>query len=227
MQIEFLRNLMTSLTELRVGELMGQIVWLIFLSSLLSVIYLYTGNALSNKKRLAAIFPLMSLTTMLIISIIKVSLTLSLGLVGALSIVRFRAAIKDPEELVYIFLAITLGLGFGATQIELTSVFFGVILVVIAVQAWLRGRFNRVWLEKDSVQLELVFKKKQGLPKVTKILDDDCVEIKLQRMSEDKEQVMVFLIKPKSMESLEMIRGKVKKLDGSLRLRLSQYRPLV
>ncbi len=227
MQIEFLRNLMTSLTELRVGELMGQIVWLIFLSSLLSAIYLYTGNALSNKKRLAAIFPLMSLTTMLIISIIKVSLTLSLGLVGALSIVRFRAAIKDPEELVYIFLAITLGLGFGATQIELTSVFFGVILVVIAVQAWLRGRFNRVWLEKDSVQLELVFKKKQGLPKVTKILDDDCVEIKLQRMSEDKEQVMVFLIKPKSVESLEMIRGKVKKLDGSLRLRLSQYRPLV
>ena len=227
MQIEILRNLTTGLAELRVGELMGQMAWLILLSSLLSVIYLYTGNALSNKKRLAAIFPLMSLTTMLIISIIKVSLTLSLGLVGALSIVRFRAAIKDPEELVYIFLAITLGLGFGAGQIELTSVFFGVILVVIAVQAWLRGRFNRVWLEKDSVQLELVFKKKQELGTVTKILDEYCVEIKLQRISEEKEQVMVFLIKPKSVESLEMIRRESKKLDGSLSLRMSQYRPLV
>ena len=227
MQIEILRNLTTALTELRVGELMGQMVWLILLSSLLSVIYLYTGNALSNKKRLAAIFPLMSLTTMLIISIIKVSLTLSLGLVGALSIVRFRAAIKDPEELVYIFLAITLGLGFGANQIGLTSVFFGVMLVVIVAQAWLRGRFNRVWLEKDSVQLELVFKKKQGLPTVTKILDEHCVEIKLQRMSEEKEQVMVFLIKPKSVESLEMIKREAKELDGSLRLRMSQYRPLV
>jgi uncharacterized membrane protein YhiD involved in acid resistance len=227
MQIEILRNLTTVLTELRVGELMGRMVWLILLSSLLSVIYLYTGNALSNKKRLAAIFPLMSLTTMLIISIIKVSLTLSLGLVGALSIVRFRAAIKDPEELVYIFLAITLGLGFGAGQIGLTSVSFGVILVVIAIQAWLRGRFNRVWLEKDSVQLELVFKKKQGLATVTKILDEHCVEIKLQRMSEEKEQVMVFLIKPKSVESLEMIRRESKKLDENLRLRMSQYRPLV
>jgi len=227
MQIEILRNLTTALTELRVGELMGQMVWLILLSSLLSVIYLYTGNALSNKKRLAAIFPLMSLTTMLIISIIKVSLTLSLGLVGALSIVRFRAAIKDPEELVYIFLAITLGLGFGANQIGLTSVFFGVMLVVIVAQAWLRGRFNRVWLEKDSVQLELVFKKKQGLATITKILDEHCVEIKLQRMSEEKEQVMVFLIKPKSVESLEMIRSKSKKLDENLRLRMSQYRPLV
>jgi uncharacterized membrane protein YhiD involved in acid resistance len=227
MQIEILRNLTTVLTELRVGELMGQMVWLILLSSLLSVIYLYTGNALSNKKRLAAIFPLMSLTTMLIISIIKVSLTLSLGLVGALSIIRFRAAIKDPEELVYIFLTITLGLGFGAGQIGLTSVFFGVMLVVIVVQAWLRGRFNRVWLEKDSVQLELVFKKKQGLATVTKILDEHCVEIKLQRVSEEKEQVMVFLIKPKSVESLERIRKESKKLDENLRLKMSQYRPLV
>ena len=40
------------------------------------------------------------MTTMVIISIVKSSLALSLGLVGALSIVRFRAAIKEPEELV-------------------------------------------------------------------------------------------------------------------------------
>ena len=41
-------------------------------------------------------------------------LALSLGLVGALSIVRFRAAIKEPEELAYLFLTISVGLGFGA-----------------------------------------------------------------------------------------------------------------
>ena len=46
------------------------------------------------------------MTTMLIISIVKSSLALSLGLVGALSIIRFRAAIKEPEELAYLFLAI-------------------------------------------------------------------------------------------------------------------------
>ena len=44
----------------------------------------------------------------------KSSLALSLGLVGALSIVRFRTPIKEPEELGYLFLIIAVGLGFGA-----------------------------------------------------------------------------------------------------------------
>ena len=46
-------------------------------------------------------FFVLSLTTMIIITIVKSSLALSLGLVGALSIVRFRTAIKEPEELAY------------------------------------------------------------------------------------------------------------------------------
>ena len=52
-----------------------------------------------------------------VILIVKSSLALSLGLVGALSIVRFRTPIKEPEELIYLFLAIAIGLGFGAGQI--------------------------------------------------------------------------------------------------------------
>ena len=54
--------------------------------------------------------------------IVKNSLALSLGLVGALSIVRFRAAIKEPEELIYLFLIIATGLGCGAGQIKITIV---------------------------------------------------------------------------------------------------------
>jgi len=50
----------------------------------------------------------------LVITVVKSSLALSLGLVGALSIVRFRTPIKEPEELGYIFLTIAIGLGFGA-----------------------------------------------------------------------------------------------------------------
>ena len=58
--------------------------------------------------------------------IVKNSLALSLGLVGALSIVRFRAAIKEPEELVYLFLVIAAGLGCGALQLKITVL--GIIL---------------------------------------------------------------------------------------------------
>ena len=53
----------------------------------------------------------------LIITVVKSSLALSLGLVGALSIVRFRTAIKNPEELIFLFLCIAIGVGLGANQI--------------------------------------------------------------------------------------------------------------
>lgn len=64
---------------------------------------------------------LIAVTTMMVISVVKSSLVLSLGLVGALSIVCFRTAIKDPEELAFIFLTIALGLGFGANQTRVTT----------------------------------------------------------------------------------------------------------
>tara|TARA_B100000989_G_C19526926_1_gene467414 strand:- start:1201 stop:1851 length:651 start_codon:yes stop_codon:yes gene_type:complete len=67
----------------------------------------------------------------IIITIIKSSIALSLGLVGALSIVRFRTPIKDPEELVLIFIAIAVGIGLGANKFIITSIFFVVVISVI------------------------------------------------------------------------------------------------
>ena len=96
----------------------------LILTTSLSVIvgYIYTkyGRTISNRKEFSSNFALLSLITMLIITVVKSSLALSLGLVGALSIVRFRTAIKDPEELNYLFLSIAIGLGIGANQILIT-----------------------------------------------------------------------------------------------------------
>ncbi len=200
---------------------------LILLSSLLSLVYVWVGRSLSNRWRLAAIFPVMAMTTMLIISIIKVSLTLSLGLVGALSIVRFRSAIKDPEELVYIFLAITLGLGFGAGQIGLTSVFFGLILLVVFGQAFLSGKMKDKFLERKALHVEVVFEKHQKLSRVIRIFEENCLEVKLRRASDEEKQVMLFLAKPKVMESLETIKQECRKLDKKAAFSFFEYQALV
>lgn len=99
-------------------------------SALTLTVYLAAGGLLALYVRLlyrktsrnpsadsvARVFPLLTLVTIAVISVVKSSLSLSLGLVGALSIVRFRAAIKDPEELVYLFLCIGIGLALGAAQ---------------------------------------------------------------------------------------------------------------
>jgi hypothetical protein len=74
------------------------------------------GSTLSNRSEFAGVFPFILLTTILIITVVKSSLALSLGLVGALSIVRFRTPIKEPEELAYLFIAIARGRGLGADQ---------------------------------------------------------------------------------------------------------------
>lgn len=90
------------------------------------------GRTMSNRGALAQVFPLIILTTILVISVVKASLALSLGLVGALSIVRFRTPIKEPEELSYLFMAIGVGLGLGADHRVATVAAAVVILGLLA-----------------------------------------------------------------------------------------------
>ncbi len=97
------------------------------------------GSTLSNREEFAQVFPFILLTTILIITVVKSSLALSLGLVGALSIVRFRTPIKEPEELAYLFMAIAMGLGLGANQTLPTVV---ASLVILGVMAGI-GRYSK------------------------------------------------------------------------------------
>ena len=87
-----------------------------FSAYILRIAYIHTSNSLSNKENFSSIFVPLAMATCVVITVIKFSLALSLGLVGALSIVRFRAAIKEPEELVFLFITIAIGIANGANQ---------------------------------------------------------------------------------------------------------------
>lgn len=101
------------------------------------------SSTLANRDQFANVFPFILLTTLLIITIVKSSLALSLGLVGALSIVRFRTPIKEPEELAYLFIAIAMGLGLGANQTIPTIVAGLAILAAVAALKTQKGRETR------------------------------------------------------------------------------------
>ena len=105
----------------------------IILSFALKYLYIEKSISLSNKSHIANVLPMLSLITFLVILIVKSSLALSLGLVGALSIVRFRAAIKEPEELVFLFLIIAIGLGTGAGQTYIVTIGVGISLILIII----------------------------------------------------------------------------------------------
>lgn len=114
------------------------------LAFLIGKFYARYGQAVSNRKKLGNNFLLLALVTMLIIYIVKSSIALSLGLVGALSIVRFRAAIKEPEELVYLFFTIGIGLGMGANQTVITITAFVLIMSLLFI--------NNLLMRKPSIK---------------------------------------------------------------------------
>ena len=89
---------------------------------LVSLYYSRYSVSLGSKSHVSSILPLIGLTVFIVITVVKSSLALSLGLVGALSIVRFRTPIKEPEELGFLFLTIAIGLGFGAGFILITPI---------------------------------------------------------------------------------------------------------
>jgi hypothetical protein len=101
-------------------------------------LYRRFSSSIGSRDSFSAVFPMLTAVTVLIIFVVKSSLALSLGLVGALSIVRFRAAIKSPEELTYLFFCIGLGVALGAEHRLLAFV----AVVVVSVFIIGRGRFR-------------------------------------------------------------------------------------
>ena len=103
----------------------------------LRFVYNRCSRSLSDTDSTARVFPMLTIVTAAVIAVVKSSLALSLGLVGALSIVRFRAAIKEPEELVYLFLSIALGLCLGTEQLWLALLLVAVVTVFAMVMRYL------------------------------------------------------------------------------------------
>jgi uncharacterized membrane protein YhiD involved in acid resistance len=141
----------------------------VILSFLVRETYNKTARTLSNVKNFSKNFVILCLTTAIIITIVKSSLALSLGLVGALSIVRFRAAIKEPEELVFLFLIISIGLGCGAGQLSITII--GTIISIIII--WIFYRFESVEkkIEIENFNISIISKKKLEFSKIKNIID--------------------------------------------------------
>jgi len=146
----------------------------LFVAALLSVViqifYLKYSTTLSSKFEFSKNFVILGITTTIVITIIKSSLALSLGLVGALSIVRFRAAIKEPEELVFLFLIISTGLGCGAGQIKIISI--GILFSLISIFLYSKF-FERRYLKlADTLNLAIIADKKLSEKEINEKMDE-------------------------------------------------------
>ena len=181
----------------------------VLLAYLLGILYEKFGRSLSNRKSFANNFVLLALTTMTIITVVKSSLALSLGLVGALSIVRFRAAIKDPEELTYLFAVISIGLGMGAGQRYIILISFLIFVCVIV----LRGLKKKESLD-GNLLVTLTFKESPdvNIDKVTEKVEKYASHVKFKRIDEYSDTVeYVFSSVIKDIKNIDKIREELKK----------------
>lgn len=98
----------------------------------------YRGVMYSNNFTLTLV--LMTLITCPVVMCIRESIALSMGMVGALSIVRFRTAVKDPLDTAYMFWALTMGILLGAGQFFLTALTVVGIAVLITVLVQIQSK---------------------------------------------------------------------------------------
>ncbi len=119
-------SLLDTVIGLAAALVIGLFIFIIYKKTLTGVMY-SAGFALTLVG--------LSLVTTLVIMAVTSNVVLSLGMVGALSIVRFRAAIKEPVEIVFLFWSLAVGIVIGAGMIPLAvigSAIIGVILLLFA-----------------------------------------------------------------------------------------------
>lgn len=214
--MEKLKNTLEISNEIDIIYTLIALFLCIICSLILKIVYEEKSTSLSNKSQLSNIIPILSIATFLVISVVKSSLALSLGLVGALSIVRFRTPIKDPEELVYLFLAISLGLGFGSGQIIITIIIYFTIVLFI----WFYLSRKKINSSSDYNLIIESQDENQDLMENSEFIKDTLSEnfgsvifVKYDKIGEDKD-IMIFKI---SLNNLEDVKNFQKKLKSKLK----------
>jgi uncharacterized membrane protein YhiD involved in acid resistance len=182
----------------------------------MGAIYIKYGTSLSNRKAFARNFVMVTMTTMFIITVVKSSLALSLGLVGALSIVRFRTAVKEPEELAYMFLAIAIGLGLGADQRIITLLAFPIIIGIIMLRKYVQksNSHQNLFLTISSHN-----PKRAELPDIVQVLKTHCTEVSLKRFDDTQELLeAAFQVEFEDFPQLEASKTDLQKLGDAVKV---------
>ena len=138
-----------------------EIVMHILLSAIISIMiyisYWYTHTGTNYSKKFNVSLVTLTILTGTVMTVIGNNIALSLGMVGALSIVRFRTAIKDSRDTTYIFWAIIVGICCGVGDYTVASIGSLVVFVVLLLLGRVRNdnRFLLIIKAKNEHNLEI------------------------------------------------------------------------
>lgn len=131
---EFLLELLQNATgTLSVSEILMNFTAALVLGLLIYLSYRVSHSGTVYSPRFNASLLMLTIVTTLVMNVIGNNIALSLGMVGALSIVRFRTAIKDPRDTTYIFWCIAAGICCGVSEYFVPLIGSGVIFLVMLI----------------------------------------------------------------------------------------------
>jgi len=180
---------LNSSIDINIGNFFVALLLSLILAYLVKFTYIKVSSSLNDKEHFSETFVPLAIITTLVITVIKFSLALSLGLVGALSIVRFRAAIKEPEELVYLFFIIGIGLANGANQF-LVSILATIITISILYLRKLyndKRKISNITASSTNILQIQIKKGSNNFEEIINQIKDKVEYIKLKSLSSDEE----------------------------------------
>ena len=182
---------LNSSIDINIGNFIVAILLSLILAYLVKFTYIKVSTSLNDKEHFSETFVPLAIITTLVITVIKFSLALSLGLVGALSIVRFRAAIKEPEELVYLFFIIGIGLANGANQFLVSVLATAITISILYFRKIYNDKIKLKNITASSTNI-LQVQIKKGSNNIEEIINQfkNKVEyIKLKSLSSDEDLI--------------------------------------
>jgi len=162
-----------------------------FFVLLVRIIYLKYSNTVSNKKIISNLFFIFGISIYLIVVTIKSSIVLSLGLVGALSIIRFRTAIKEPEQIIYFLFITGIAISTAAESFifPLLSVLSLFLYVIILDQRISKSHFS----QNDQIIIECKSIDNSIIEQMIDALNNEGVNVEIQSIRKEINQVVIVL----------------------------------
>jgi len=184
----FKRSVYEAFTQTNIDRLIIGMIFSLLIALFILFIYKNTFRGVVYNHNFAVSLVVLAAISCLIISTISSNLVLSLGLVGALSLIRFRTAIKDPLDIVFLFWSISTGIACGAdryTYALVGALFIGILLMVLNMFNLASSTFLLVIrAEKEAEEAVLKqlsnMKYKVKSKTVTKGMTELTVEIKMK-----------------------------------------------
>lgn len=205
----FKNSVLEELSVANINDLIVGMIFSILISLFILFVYRSTFRGVVYNHNFAVSLVVLSAISCLIISTISSNLVLSLGLIGALSLIRFRTAVKDPLDIVYLFWSITTGIACGAQRYTFALVgalFIGIVLMLL-------NMFN---LSGASYLIVIKFDKdkdKEITDNINEILTDSKYKVKSKSVDKSKVE-LIYEIRIKNKEDKSSYVSDISLIDG-------------